>query len=425
MKKLMHIKYDWKLNNNITKLMHAISANGKEARFIGGYVRDILLKKPVNDIDIATEATPDEIINLLKAANIKAIPTGIKHGTITAVIDKETFEITTLRRDKENFGRHATVEFINDWQQDAARRDFTINAMSLDMDGNIHDYFNGIDDANAGIIRFVGDPEKRISEDYLRILRYFRMLAYYSKDIIHQPSLNGCIKLAANIKILSRERVGQEILRLFNAPDPLATIKIMAKHKAFQSIFPDVVINICPQDIKRLSHYFKLEKKHNATISALCRMAVLFKSYLLNKQQITVISSSLILSKTGKDKFIKYCCNNIDLNKPIDNLENYYLINHLGHDIFKQILLISAAFEQIDIASEYWEFIDHNKNRKFQITGNDVILLGITDGLIIGKYLKLTKIWWIENAFNKSRQQCLEYLETIDKNNIYDSDLSI
>ena len=416
------IEYNWMLNDNITKLMRVISDNGmgKNAKFIGGCVRDILLKKPINDIDIATEATPDEIINLLKNANIKAIPTGIKHGTITAVIGKETFEITTLRRDTENFGRHATVEFINDWQQDAARRDFTINAMSLDMDGNIHDYFNGIDDIKTGIIRFVGNPEKRINEDYLRILRYFRMHAYYGKDIIHQPSLDGCIKLAVNIKTLSRERIGQEILRLFSAPNPIATIRIMAMHGIFQSIFPNIIIDIHQQDIKRLLRYFELEKQYNITIDSLCRMAILFKSHLLNQQHIAAIASNLILSKAEKNKFIKYCCNNIDLNKPIENIENYHLINNFGDVIFKQILLISAAFNQINLAPEWWNFIDDNKNIKFQITGNDVIALGVTDGLTIGKYLKLTKIWWVENAFDKSRLQCLEYLK-----NIYDSDLSI
>ena len=191
-----------------------------KAYVVGGCVRDAIVKRPIKDIDIATPQTPENVIKLLTAEDIKVIPTGIKHGTVTAVHGKETIEITTLRRDLDCDGRHAEVEFTNNWQEDAARRDFTMNALSMDLDGNIYDYFNGIHDLHKGIVKFVGNPDARVQEDYLRILRYFRFEAHYGTHAIDKESLNACIKFKQNIESLSGERIQAEMFKLLSARDP-------------------------------------------------------------------------------------------------------------------------------------------------------------------------------------------------------------
>ncbi|HSR72244.1 MAG TPA: CCA tRNA nucleotidyltransferase, partial [Kiloniellales bacterium] len=163
------------------RVIEALSATGHEARFVGGCVRDALAGRPVRDLDIATRATPTEVIELLEIADIKTVPTGLAHGTVTAVTGGRAFEITTLREDVETYGRHARVAFTDDWKADAARRDFTINALSCAPDGTLYDFFGGIADLKAGRIRFVGDARARITEDYLRLLRFFRFQAHYGR----------------------------------------------------------------------------------------------------------------------------------------------------------------------------------------------------------------------------------------------------
>src|SRR6267142_2444575 len=169
----------WFKSGPAVRVLELLSGNGEQARVVGGAVRNALLKIPIGDIDIATTAPPDEVIRRAKAAGIKSVPTGIEHGTVTLVVDARAFEVTTLREDTETFGRKAKVAFGRDWVRDAERRDFTINGLSVDADGVVHDYVGGLDDIAARRVRFIGDPNRRIAEDYLRILRFFRIHAAY------------------------------------------------------------------------------------------------------------------------------------------------------------------------------------------------------------------------------------------------------
>ncbi|HET9352447.1 MAG TPA: CCA tRNA nucleotidyltransferase, partial [Sphingomicrobium sp.] len=171
------------------EVMRALTAEGDQARFVGGCVRDALVGRPIRDIDIATPLSPQRVTELLHKTGLKAVPTGIDHGTVTAVADKTGVEVTTLRRDVETDGRRAKVEFTDDWQADAARRDLTINALSADATGKVHDYFGGLDDLGAGRVRFVGDPKQRIVEDYLRLLRFFRFHADYAGGGFDEPAV--------------------------------------------------------------------------------------------------------------------------------------------------------------------------------------------------------------------------------------------
>ena len=216
----------------MARLLRALAADEGMTRYVGGAVRDDLLHLPVNDIDLATRLAPDEVIRRLEKAKIKAVPTGIDHGTITAVSDGHPFEITTLRRDVSTDGRRATVAFTDDWREDAARRDFTINALSADTTtGEIFDYFDGLDDLRHRHIRFIGNPLQRIAEDHLRILRFFRFHARFGSGEPDAAALAACTERAKDLMALSRERIADELLKLLAVEDPSVTVGIMLQRR--------------------------------------------------------------------------------------------------------------------------------------------------------------------------------------------------
>jgi len=218
----------WLMSGALPRLLAVLDRDGEEARAVGGAVRNALLGVPVLEVDVATTAVPDEVVKRVTAAGFKAVPTGIEHGTVTVVIDKHPFEVTSLRKDVETFGRHAKVEFGRDWRADAERRDFTINALSVTRDGTVYDYAGGLDDLADRRVRFIGDPAKRIEEDYLRILRFFRFHAAYGAGHPDATGLAACIAARKGLDQLSRERVRMELLKLLVAPHATATLAVMA-----------------------------------------------------------------------------------------------------------------------------------------------------------------------------------------------------
>jgi poly(A) polymerase len=219
----------WLRKGPVRDLIAALDRAGEEARVVGGAVRDALLAEPLGDIDIATTALPDEVIRRVEAAGFKAVPTGIEHGTVTVVADGRPLEVTTLREDVETFGRHAKVAFGRDWQRDAERRDFTINALSASRDGTIHDYVGGLADITARRVRFIGDAATRIAEDYLRILRFFRFHAAYGEGALDREGLTACIAARAGLDRLSRERVRMEMFKLVVARHAVPTLATMTE----------------------------------------------------------------------------------------------------------------------------------------------------------------------------------------------------
>ena len=197
----------WMLEPDTGRLFGALNEAGHTIRFVGGCIRDTIAGHPVSDIDLATDALPERVTEVLSAAKIQVVPTGINYGTVTALIGEQAHEITTLRKDVTTNGRHAQVEFTDDWYEDAARRDFTFNALSADRDGRVYDYFNGLEDLNAGKVRFIGDALERVAEDYLRILRFFRFHAYFAKSGPDPESFSACRSAVTHVKALSGERV--------------------------------------------------------------------------------------------------------------------------------------------------------------------------------------------------------------------------
>ena len=230
----------WLKTGLAARVLKLLNADGEEARVVGGAVRNALLDLPIGDIDIATTALPDEVTRRAKAAGIKSVPTGIEHGTVTLVIDAHPFEVTTLREDTETFGRRAKVSFGRDWVRDAERRDFTINGLSVDADGFIHDYVGGLEDIAARRVRFIGEPEKRIAEDYLRILRFFRIHAAYGVGEVDRAGYLACIGGRSGLENLSAERMRAEILKLMVAAGAAGAVNAMVEGGLLLPIFGGV-----------------------------------------------------------------------------------------------------------------------------------------------------------------------------------------
>lgn len=284
---------DWMAQPELATLLTALGAGN--ARYVGGVVRDTLLGIAVKDIDIATPLVPDAVIARLKAAQIRHVPTGIEHGTITAVLALGPVEITTLRHDVSTDGRRATVAFASEWQDDAARRDFTINALYADpATGEIFDYFSGLDDLSARHLRFIGDAHQRIREDHLRILRYFRFQARFGSRPADATSEQACADLAATLKGLSRERIGMEMLNLLGLPDPAPTVARMAELGVLAVVLPEADPaalaalvreeqrqQVAPDALRRLAALLPAEEELAGQVAARFRLSVALKKRLM------------------------------------------------------------------------------------------------------------------------------------------------
>jgi poly(A) polymerase len=252
-------------------LAQVLGAGEGESRVVGGAVRDVLLGLPVSDIDFATRLRPPEVIRRLEAARIRAIPTGLKHGTVTAVVADTPYEVTSLRHDLATDGRHATIAFTDDWQADAARRDFTINALYADpQSGAIWDWFGGQADLATRTVRFIGDPYRRIAEDHLRILRFFRFTARFSNRL-EPDGLAACAARANDLMALSRERIREEMLKLLSVADPVPVVRAMESHGLFRPVLPEVT----EQGVDRLARLVAAEAEAGVPPHGLRRLAAL------------------------------------------------------------------------------------------------------------------------------------------------------
>ena len=396
----------WKSNKNIKFLFKIFKKNNEETRFIGGCVRDLIIKKKESyDVDLATTLKPNEIIGILKKKKIKVIKSGFSHGTIIAILNKEKFEITTLRKDIKTDGRHAKVKFTKDWFVDSNRRDFTVNAMSCDFNGNLYDYHNGLKDLKEGRIKFIGDSKKRIKEDFLRILRYFRFYAYYGKNNIEKNQINTFKNLSSNLKKLSSERLYYEFEKILLSNNAYKVIKLMQN----SGVLKYIIFN--KNYIERIKSLNKFNKI-NHLIDFSTRLAI-----ILNKKNLLKVSRNLKLSKAENYKINKLMQQNKSFNfKDFEKNKSKY-VYYYGHEML-QSLLIYNFFKGTSNSKlqKYLRIIYSVKNLKIPnlpIFGKDIIRLGIKPGPKIGKLIKLIESWWILNNFKPSKKECLKKLEEL------------
>ena len=378
----MELKLDapkWRRIRGMTRLLNALGAKEGLTRYVGGAVRDGLLGLPVNDVDLATRLEPDEVVRRLEEARIKAVPTGIEHGTITAVSDGHPFEITTLRTDVETDGRRATVAFTDDWKADAARRDFTINALFADpMTGEIFDYFGGLDDLEQRHVRFIGDPLQRIAEDHLRILRFFRFHARFGQGEPDAAAVDACAQRANDLMALSRERIADEILKLLGMPDPASTVCVMLKRAILAPVVPEIGI----ERVAGLETVIAAEQEAGIKPDALRRLAALLPR---DANVAGDIATRLRFSNKAKKRLA--CSAIADLGTSPEALA--YRVG--GDCAVDRLLLAGRTSEARGLAS--W------KSPRLPIGGGDLIARGLAEGPIVARTLKQIDSRWVEAGF--------------------------
>jgi poly(A) polymerase len=403
----------WMTAPETRAVIAALTAEGATARFVGGCVRDAVLGRPVTDVDIATHDEPDTVVRLLKAGGIRAIPTGIAHGTVTAVVDKAHFEITTLRLDVETYGRRAKVAFTDDWAQDASRRDFTINALFCSPEGTLYDPFDGLGDLRAGRVRFVGDPEQRIREDVLRLLRFFRFHAHYGRMPPDPAALKACKKLAHLLPGLSGERVSGEVLRLMLAPDPASVLDLMAAEGVLAQILSEAT------ERARLGGLV-LTERETGEADSLRRLAAVLS---VDAAGAEAVAARLRLSAAQKARLVTLAEPAAPVTMTADETTRRRELYRHGAETYRDLVVLhwaarraeagdlaaeeTAGYRVALAAADAWEPMT------LPVKGRDVIGLGVAKGPEVGRLLAEVEAWWIAGDFRATRGQCLEKLREL------------
>ncbi|TVS89215.1 CCA tRNA nucleotidyltransferase [Wolbachia pipientis] len=388
------------IDHETSVIIEAIEKFGGEARLVGGCVRDSILQREIHDIDLATNLLPDQAIKALKLRNIKTIPTGLKHGTITAILNQRSFEITTLRHDVKCDGRHARVEFTNNWQTDASRRDFTFNALYADKHGHIYDYFGGTQDLKAQRLNFIGNAEDRIKEDYLRILRAFRFHAKICVGDLSDEILSVCKKHSHMIQNLSGERIRDEILKLLECNDPFPTLKSMQESDVLQKIIPKEV----KCEILSSSFLFGTD--------ALVKLALLLRTTKKNDRLSLgeYVSKFLRLSKKQKKKLSFLLSNNIKTE--LSEKEQKKYISLFGRELYCDLVKICGVESGTNV-DEYISFAKVFDITKFPLSGNDLISIGHQPGKSLGRSLELLKQHWEDSSYTLTKEELVLYIKSL------------
>lgn len=393
----------WMTASETQSIIMALSAGGATVRFVGGCVRDALAARPVKDIDIATTDLPGRVLELLAAASIKAIPTGIDHGTITAVVWSTYFEVTTLRVDEETDGRRARVEFSNDWDSDAARRDFTINAIYCDVDGTLFDPADGIADLRAGIVQFVGEPNARIKEDFLRILRFFRFTAFYGRLPPDANGLAACRVNATSLPSLSGERVAGEVLRLLESSNAAAVLCVMAENDILRHILPELT------RLDRLADLIAIDGDDPDPLRRLLAAAA------SDKAEIQALADRLKLSNADRERLAVNVLHAGTVSAGLAARGRRQVLHRLGVQTFTDLVYLSWAMDPT--SRHAWRRHLRAATRwtrpVFPVRGTDVLALGIPHGPWVGEILDEVQRWWISGDFKADREQCMRKLQRV------------
>jgi poly(A) polymerase len=407
----MRVTPPWLREPETLLLLGALRAAGIAARFVGGCVRDALLGRPSADLDLATPARPEEVIAALERAGIRAVPTGIAHGTVTAVVAvpgaaPRHFEITTLRRDVETYGRRALVAFDADWAEDAARRDFTINALYLDPDGTVHDPVGGLDDLAAHRVRFVGDPAKRIAEDVLRVLRYYRFEARFGRGAGDGAARAACRAAVTLLPTLSAERVAQEVLRLLEVADPVPALRMMHEDGVLAAILPETIVSGAT-GLDRLAALIGLEPQ----VDPVRRLAALIE---VDAAGAVRLAGRLRLSNALRDR-LAGLAQPWPLDPAAGETEQRRTLYRLGRERYRDLALLRAAAGDIgrERLAELLDAAAAWETPRFPLAGRDVTALGIPPGPDIGRLLGAVRNWWEDGDFRADRAACLAHLHDL------------
>jgi poly(A) polymerase len=389
----VHIDAPWLKSGAAARVLALLNGDGEEARVVGGAVRNALLKIPTGDIDIATTALPDEVVRRAKAAGIKCVPTGIEHGTVTLVVDAQPFEVTTLREDTETYGRKARVAFGRDWVRDAERRDFTINGLSVDATGLVHDHVGGLADIEARQVRFIGDAAQRIAEDYLRILRFFRMHAAYGAGAPDRTGYLACIAGRAGLSSLSAERVRMEMLKLLVADGAEGAVTAMADAGLLLTIVGGVTytgpyaamisaeraLGLAPDPVRRLAALAVAVTEDAKRVAARLRLSN---------------AETKVLDSMGH-RWWRLA--------GMDELRARQRLYRLGEEQYRDRLMLAWARSGESVEDDYWREFAKLPQRwtapKFPLRAADFISRGIAEGPALGHVLTLAEDAWLAEDF--------------------------
>jgi len=400
--KLLNIK-KWQKDKDIKFIFNALNKKNEETRFIGGCLRNLILKKKTDDIDIATTILPNIVLELLKKKRIKTIRAGISHGTVIAILNKKKIEITTLRKDIKTDGRHAKVKFTRDWFIDSNRRDLTINALSCSLKGRLYDYHNGIKDLKEGNIKFIGNTEERIKEDFLRILRYFRFYGLYGKKKISKNDIKIFKKLSSNLKKLSPERIQSEFKKILLSNNLYEVLSLMKESKLLKYIIVE------DNDLKRIKNLKKIFKStQSIDFSTLL-------SILIKEKNLFKVFNNMNLSNKEKEMIKNIITYRKKINFKLIEKNLIKFVHTYGKELCFSLLIYDYAISPNEPKKKkylkFFSFINSYKVTNFPIIGKDIINKGIKTGPIVGKILKSIEEWWLDNKTKPSRKDCLEKIK--------------
>ncbi|WP_020400005.1 CCA tRNA nucleotidyltransferase [Kordiimonas gwangyangensis] len=388
---MVKIDADWLKRPGIKRIVECLGA--ENIRFVGGVVRDTLIGRKVHDIDAATVHTPHEATKLLEACDIKVIPTGIDHGTVTAIADSAKVEVTTLRQDMETDGRRAVVAFTDNWKADAARRDFTFNALYLSADGTLNDPFDGIKDLKAGRVRFIGNAETRIEEDALRILRFFRFHAWYGKGQPDETGLAACKQKVVLLKALSAERVRDELLKLIAAPKPMEALTALERTGA-TAVLPLGTLNSV-----RLQHYIDNEDRFEFKPDAILRLSAWLA---LEPEAVPIFAKRFRLSKKQREQMLAVVTA-LHATAPATPEALHAFIYQYGNDAAKCALFVQEVCGEALVQTlKDWPVPE------FPLKGGDLIAAGVDAGPAVSKLMKQLEQDWVASDFSLSRDELLK-----------------
>lgn len=396
-------------------VMEALAAKGGTARFVGGCVRNALMGETVRDIDIATTETPESAKALLEAKGIKVVPTGIDHGTITAVTPTRHFEITTLRVDVATDGRRADVAFTGDWLADAQRRDFTMNALYCDADGTVHDPLGGREDLKTRVVRFIGDPHERIREDYLRILRFFRFHAFYGKGEPDAAGLRACADEREGLRQLSGERVRDELLKIASADEAGAAYRQMAAAGILAIVLPEA---------SRLDRFEKLVEIEAQQLFKEADPVLRLGAMLdLDEAGVSALAQRLRLSNKDRDRLAGMLTDKTKIVCYLSMREVRRALYWMGRQLFKDRVSLGWADDRRGHNAFQWRAMlamaDSWEKPELPLTGEMIKAAGVPEGPEIGRVRKEVEEWWVDSDFIDDEFSIIERLKAVVQATVY------